>query len=180
MSRAARRVDAAGLPSPLECGQRSDRWLVDRTSTRQRRHQLSSRRPRLALIWLPPLDSSNPSALLVYFLVIISLYDLLQSIVTLNQDALFPEMYQDTGSRAASASTRQLVGFVVGNGMAVALTPTVYGRLGWDALAVLWGTLAALMYFASLIGIQENPAYARQPRQPWRQQMRVVLGNRTS
>jgi len=61
----------------------------------------------------------------------------------------------------------------------VALTPTVYGRLGWDALAVLWGTLAALMYFASLIGIQENPAYARQPRQPWRQQMRVVLGNRT-
>ena len=25
-----------------------------------------------------------------------------------------------------------------GNGMAVALTPTVYGKLGWDALAVLW------------------------------------------
>lgn len=55
------------------------------------------------------------------------------------------DVSQETDSRAASASTRQLVGFVVGNGMAVALTPTIYGRLGWDALAVLWGALAALM-----------------------------------
>ncbi len=160
-------------------------WLSDRTSTRWGRRRFFigllavPTAIAFALIWLPPLDSSNPTALLVYFLVIISVYDLLQSIVTLNQDALFPEMYQETGSRASSASIRQLVGFVVGNGMAVALTPTVYGRLGWGALAVLWGTLAALMYFASLIGIQENPAYARQQRQPWRQQMRVVLGNRT-
>ena len=160
-------------------------WLSDRTSTRWGRRRFFigllavPTAVAFALIWLPPFDSSNPSALLVYFLVIISLYDLLQSIVTLNQDALFPEMYQETDSRAASASTRQLVGFVVGNGMAVALTPTIYGRLGWDALAVLWGALAALMYFASLIGIQEDPAYSRQPRQPWRQQMRVVLGNRT-
>ncbi len=160
-------------------------WISDRTSTRwgRRRFYIGllaiPTAIAFALVWLPPLDASNPSALLVYFLVIISLYDLLQSIVTLNQDALFPEMYQDTAGRATGASTRQLVGFVVGNGMAVALTPTVYGKLGWNALAIMWGALAALMYFLSLLGIRENPAYARQERPPWRAQMRVVLTNRT-
>ncbi|MGQ9848540.1 MAG: MFS transporter [Aggregatilineaceae bacterium] len=160
-------------------------WVSDRTSTRwgRRRFYIGflaiPTAVAFAAIWLPPLDASNPSALMVYFLVIISIYDLLQSIVTLNQDALFPEMYQDTGDRAKGASTRQLIGFVVGNGMAVALTPTIYGKLGWNALAVLWGTLAAVMYFLSLLGIRENPAFAKQKRQPWRAQMRVVLGNRT-
>lgn len=160
-------------------------WISDRTSTRwgRRRFYIGllaiPTAVAFALIWMPPLDASNPSALMAYFLAIISIYDLLQSIVTLNQDALFPEMYQDTADRATGASTRQLIGFVVGNGMAVALTPTVYGTLGWDALAALWGTLAAAMYFLSLIGIRENPVFAKQRRQPWRAQTRLVLTNRT-
>ncbi|MBI5958935.1 MAG: MFS transporter [Chloroflexi bacterium] len=132
-----------------------------------------------ALIWLPPFDKSNPTALMVYFLAIISLYDLLQSIVTLNQDALFPEMYQGTAERATGASTRQLIGFVLGNGVAVSLTPTIYGHFGWTALALLWGSLTAIMYLVSLIGIQENPAFSDQPSPSWREQMQVVFTNRT-
>jgi GPH family glycoside/pentoside/hexuronide:cation symporter len=89
-------------------------------------------------------------------------------------------MYQETSERASGSSTRQLIGFVIGTGLAVALTPTIYGKLGWGALAVLWGTLAAIMYFVSLIGIQENPAFAaRQEMTSWREQMRIVFNNRT-
>lgn len=160
-------------------------WLSDRTRTRwgRRRFYIGllaiPTAVAFALVWLPPFDNDNPTALLVYFLVIISIYDMLQTVVTLNQDALFPEMYQETGNRAAGASTRQLIGFVVGNGMAVALTPTIYGKFGWTALAILWGSLTALMYFMSLIGIRENPAFSRQENPPWREQMRVVFGNRT-
>lgn len=132
-----------------------------------------------ALIWLPPFDKSNPTALMVYFLAIISLYDLLQSIITLNQDALFPEMYQGTGERATGASTRQLVGFVLGNGVAVSLSPIIYGELGWSALALLWGSLTAMMYLVSLIGIQEHAGFSRQESPTWREQMQVVFTNRT-
>lgn len=160
-------------------------WLSDRTSTRwgRRRFYIGllaiPAAIAFALIWLPPFDKSNPTAMMVYFLVIISIYDMLQSIITLNQDALFPEMYQETGNRAEGSSIRQLIGFVVGNGLAVALTPTVYGRLGWGALAGMWGSLAATMYFVSLIGIQENPAFSQQETTSWRDQIRLVFSNRT-
>ncbi len=141
-------------------------WLSDRTSTRwgRRRFYIGilaiPTSIAFALIWLPPFDNSQPTALLVYFLVIISIYDMLQSIVTLNQDALFPEMYESTEERARGSSIRQLVGSVIGLGIAVALTPAVYGSLGWGWLAVLWGTASAVMYLVSLIGIKEEPAFS--------------------
>jgi len=52
--------------------------------------------------------------------------------------------------------------------------------LGWSALAVLWGSLAAVMYLLSLVGIRENPAFSRSGQQTsWREQIQVVANNRT-
>lgn len=160
-------------------------WLSDRTQTRWGRRRFYIRLLAIptslafALVWLPPFDHENTTALLVYFLVTISIYDLLQTVITLNQDALFPEMYQDTENRANGAGIRQFIGFVFGNGVAVALTPVIYGQWGWAALGVLWGVVASLLYFLSLIGIQENPAFAHQEKTTLRTQLRVVFSNRT-
>lgn len=149
-------------------------WLSDRTRSKIGRRTFYIRlmiipvAVSFALIWLPPLnvDQHGATAVMVYFLVIISIYDMLQSIIILNQDALFPEMFQETSTRARAAAVRQIVGFALGVGVAVSLSPAIYGGpLGWTGLAILWSCVAALFYLLSLLGIRENPAYAEQAEQ---------------
>jgi GPH family glycoside/pentoside/hexuronide:cation symporter len=165
-------------------------WLSDHTQTAVGRRTFYIRLIAIpvavafALVWLPPfdVDTHGPIAVLAYFLVIISIYDMLQTIITLNQDALFPEMFQDTGSRARGASIRQMVGFGLGGGIAIGLSPAIYeSSLGWSGLAIMWGSIASLFYFLSLRGIEENPAYGQQTSEesvPAIDELKSVLRNR--
>ena len=165
-------------------------WLSDHTQSKIGRRTFYIRLMAIpvaiafALVWLPPFDVKTDGAtpVFVYFLVIISIYDMLQSIITLNQDALFPEMFQDTKSRARGATIRQFVGFGIGGGIAVAVSPFIYdSALGWRGLGMLWGALAAFFYFLSLIGIEEDPSFGEQTQEGgmsgW-QELREVLANR--
>lgn len=162
-------------------------WLSDHTQSKIGRRTFYIRLMAIpvavsfALVWLPPLNVEEHGALpvMVYFLVIISIYDMLQSIITLNQDALFPEMFADTRTRARGAALRHFIGFALGVGVAVSLSPAIYeGPLGWTGLALIWGTVAAVFYFLSLVGIQENPAFAAEAEnEPIFSQFRLALRN---
>jgi GPH family glycoside/pentoside/hexuronide:cation symporter len=131
-------------------------------------------------IWLPPFNVTEHGKIivLVYFLVIISIYDVLQSLITLCVDALLPEMFQEPNARLRGAVVVTVVGSVLG-GMAVALAPTVYGKWGWGALAVIWGVFAACLYLASLPGIREDPKYAEAEEAPILERLKIVFQNRT-
>lgn len=163
-------------------------WLSDSTRARVGRRTFYIRllavpvAVAFALVWLPPFSVEEHGALpvMVYFLVIISIYDMLQSIITLNQDALFPEMFQDATIRAHGSMVRQFIGFGIGGGLAAVLSPAIYeSALGWTGLALLWGIIASLFYFLSLIGIEENSAYAEAENLTMRDQVGLAVRNHT-
>jgi glycoside/pentoside/hexuronide:cation symporter, GPH family len=131
-------------------------------------------------IWLPPFNIADHGRLtvLIYFLVIISIYDILQSLITLSVDALLPEMFQEENARLRGAVVVTVVGSVLG-GAAVALAPTVYGQWGWSALAVIWAVFAVCLYIASLPGIYEDPKYAEAETASILERLKIAFQNRT-
>ncbi len=161
-------------------------WLSDRTQSQFGRRRFFIRAMAVpvsltfALVWLPPLDvaTHGATAVMIYFLVIISIYDILQSIITLNQDAIFPEMYQEHAQRTQAATVRQVVGGI-STAVALGLSPAIYDNLGWGALALTWGSIAACLHLASLRGIRENPAFAEAEENPsLRAQLKLLAENR--
>lgn len=131
-------------------------------------------------VWIPPFNVQEHGLLtvFVYFLIIISVYDVLQSLITLNVDALLPEMFQEANARLNAAVTVTVIGSVFG-GIAVAIAPLVYGNFGWTALGVVWGIFAACLYFASLPGIHEDPMYAEAEEASIGERLRLIFQNRT-
>jgi GPH family glycoside/pentoside/hexuronide:cation symporter len=133
------------------------------------------------LVWLPPvtIDEHGATAVFIYFILAISLYDMLQSMITLNVDALFPEMFQQANTRLNGAVTVTLISSTIG-GIAVAAAPTIYeSDLGWMGLALIWSGVALVFYLASLGGIVENPHYAEAEHTPILERLRIAFSNRT-
>jgi len=64
----------------------------------------------LIFMWMPPLDNSVST--FIYLLVILCLYDTFFTMYSLNQTALFPEMYQDLEERSKANTVIQLFGIV--------------------------------------------------------------------
>jgi len=59
-----------------------------------------------ALFWASPFDSSRPTALVLYYGLMIFLFDTFFTIVILNWIALFPEMYPTLEQRARVSALR--------------------------------------------------------------------------
>jgi GPH family glycoside/pentoside/hexuronide:cation symporter len=160
-------------------------WLSDRTRSKFGRRRFYIRLLALPMalafiaVWMPPfsVEGAGATAVLFYFLLAISVYDLFQSIITLNQDALFPELYQVAETRAQAATVRQVVGGI-GTAFALGLAPAIYDNLGWGVLGVTLGLTAALLHLLSLSGIRENPLYAQNKDEPGlRDQLKLLAQN---
>lgn len=162
-------------------------WLSDNTKAKIGRRKWYIRLLALpvtiafVLIWLPifNIEEHGVMTVFIYFLVIISIYDLIQSMITLNVDALFPEMFKKHSTRLASLTIVVVVGSVLG-GMAVALAPLAYkSSLGWAGMAIIWALVGLALYLLSLFGIQENPEFAKAEETPILERLRIALSNRT-
>jgi GPH family glycoside/pentoside/hexuronide:cation symporter len=95
----------------------------------------------------PPALTGN--SLFVYCLLFYILTGTLDSVINANYGALFPELFRDDASRAATNALRQafqLVAMII----SIALTPVVTGAIGYHSTAIVYGVLggSVILYMA--------------------------------
>lgn len=133
------------------------------------------------LLFVPPagIKADGESALLLYFLFFVLLFDLLWTIVVMNWTALFPEMVPDEKQRATVSAWRQIFS-VIGLLIGVALPPIIAGAdwSGVGMVAAILAVVTALFFGISLLGSRERPEFVADEPLPFRESIRVTVANR--
>ncbi len=120
------------------------------------------------LVWSPPLGGrplTNPSStgIFLYFAVVIALFDLLNTVVSVAYTALFPEAFENLAERTEVSIYRQ-VAAMVGTALGVAVMPVIVGAFsrssgelgGWRAAGLILGLIGAAAFGISLLGSRER------------------------
>lgn len=126
-----------------------------------------------ALVWWPPVGGrplANPQdwGVLLYFGVVIALFDLAYTVVSVAYGALFPEMYEELGERT-EVSIYQQVAAMVGTALGMAVMPVLADALagrfgvlgGWSWTGIILGAAGAAAFAISVLGSRERPEASR-------------------
>lgn len=138
-------------------------YLSDRTKTRWGRripYIMFGAAPyalAFALLFMAPFDgATQPTALLIYFVIISWLWEGLTTAVSTGYYSLLPEMFTTYAERtdvAVRMNVVQVIGLLVG----VAVPPLIYGSLGWAAMGLIFAAIAAGAMYVGLQGMFERP-----------------------
>jgi GPH family glycoside/pentoside/hexuronide:cation symporter len=120
------------------------------------------------LVWSPPLGGNpltDPShtGIFLYFAVIIALFDLAYTAVSVTYTALFPEAFEDLKERTEVSIYRQ-VAAMIGTALGLAIMPVIVGALserfgdlgGWTGAGVILGLIGGGAFGFSLLGCRER------------------------
>jgi GPH family glycoside/pentoside/hexuronide:cation symporter len=124
-------------------------YLSDNTRTRwgRRRPWLLAGLPLyvgfLVLTYAVPGPLREGPPLFWYALAMVMLFETASTVMSVNYDALFPELFQGVRARASSiyqgfCMSGELVGF--------ALTPIVYAQFGFVGMALLFAAITGIIY----------------------------------
>jgi len=144
-----------------------------------------------ALVWLPPVGGrplATPShfGTFLYFAILIALFDLFYTAVSVPYISLFPEMYEDIADRTEVSIYRQ-VAAMVGSVLAMAATPVIadalsgrFGRLwGWTGAGVILGLVGSGAFLVSLLGSREREEFRAEKAMPLVEAFKATFTNRT-
>ena len=144
-----------------------------------------------ALVWSPP-EGGRPLATpshfgtFLYFAILIALFDLFYTAVSVPYISLFPEMYEDIRDRTEVSMYRQ-VAAMVGSVLAMAATPVIadalsgrFGRLwGWTGAGVILGLVGSGAFLVSLLGSREREEFRAEEAMPLAEAFKATFTNRT-
>ena len=112
-----------------------------------------------------------------YFTIIIFLYETAATILWGNYNALFPEVFKKTASRAKTSAFKQLFG-IIGMVIGIAVTPLVYNQFGFAGMAIIYGIIGSIILLYSILGSHEDPNSLLQPVMPFLEAFKVTLTNK--
>ncbi|MFF1539199.1 MFS transporter [Microbacterium sp. NPDC058269] len=134
-----------------------------------------------ALVWMPP---ELPAAgLIVWFLVVVAVYDVAFVVVVLNISALFPEIFRTTEERARGNVPRQIFA-ILGMVLGTAGAPALYGAIGWPGMALVLGAVCLVLLVWSFFGgmierrAPEAASEASSEAMRWVDQLKYTFRNR--
>jgi GPH family glycoside/pentoside/hexuronide:cation symporter len=143
------------------------------------------------LVWSPPLGghplaNAQNLAILVYFAVIIALFDLANSAVGVAYVALFPELFRSLEQRTEVSIYRQ-VAAVVGSALGLAVMPLLVSALGrragtlggWSGAGMILAAAGGGSLAISLLGSKEPPAAEAGAVMPLLESFKATLVNRS-
>ena len=143
------------------------------------------------LIWSPPLGGNpltNPShtGIFLYFAIVIALFDLAYTAVSVAYTALFPEAFEDLKERTEVSIYRQ-VAAMIGTALGLAIMPVIVGALserfgdlgGWTGAGVILGLIGCGAFGFSLLGSRERKEASEEEAMPLMAAFKETLTNRS-
>lgn len=130
-----------------------------------------------ALIWMPP--ALPTGGLIIWFLVVVAVYDIAFVVVVLNISALFPEIFRTTEERARGNVPRQVFA-ILGMVLGTAGAPALYGWIGWPGMAIVLSAVCLVLLAWSFFGgmLERRVPEATSEAMRWRAQLAYTFRNR--
>ena len=157
-------------------------FLSDRTRTRwgRRRPWLVIGTPLLVLCFIA--FYSTPAflageSLLAYCMLFYILTGTLDSVINANYGALFPELFRNDSSRAATNALRQafqLVAMII----SIALTPMVTKAIGYQLTAIIYGILGGAVILYMALSSREIKIHAEEQKPQLWDSIKNLITNR--
>jgi GPH family glycoside/pentoside/hexuronide:cation symporter len=105
-------------------------------------------------LWTPP--KHNPWMLAAYFLMILFIFDTLYSLAFIAYVSLFPEIAPTPRDRIDLSATREILA-TIALLLSFILAPILADKVGYLMMGAIMGTLIAIGYLASMVGVKERP-----------------------
>jgi GPH family glycoside/pentoside/hexuronide:cation symporter len=107
----------------------------------------------------------------------VMLFETASTVMSVNYEALFPELFQGARVRARASSIYQ--GFCMsGELVGFALTPIVYAQFGFVGMALLFAAITGVTLTTGVVGNSEDPRALEAPRSGLRAAFTDVLQDR--